>query len=250
MHTLNSGISSPSSLPPSPAWLQSGLAAAVLGQPRPSLCCTQSARHALHHGKKASSGKTHFQMRKAAMLTPMAAGSSTTAMHTCRGFINPKTCTRHARVVQVLTQTHATALNVDQARREECCLPEWQHDVMAWPLGQPFEHAGDLLAALCLLMVSLKPLPAVCNACLSLLPESLSCMLQVLEGVLRLRPNSRLSASATAHGNLRIYLVCCVWRRYCLQMAINIMHPKRSTHCHRWCPLAQALLNGRWRLGT
>ena len=198
------------------------------------------------------------------MLTPMAAGSSTTAMHTCRGFTRPKTCTRHARGVQLLTQTHATALNVDQARREECCLPEWQHDVMAWPLGQPFEHAGDLLAAFCLLIVSLKPLPAVCNACLSLLPESLSCMLQVLEGVLRLRPNSRLSASATAHGNLRIYLVCCVWRpmlrawhviktgsdRYCLQMAINIMHPKRSTHCYRWCPLAQALLNGRGRLGT
>jgi hypothetical protein len=71
---------------------------------------------------------------------------------------------------------------------------------MAWPLGKPFEHAYDLLAALCLLVASLKSLHVFCDICLSLLPKSVSCMLQVLEGVLRLSPNSRFCVTATVHG--------------------------------------------------
>ena len=167
------------------------------------------------------------------MLTSMAAGSSTSAMQHAGDLTIHKGAAGRQGIVQMLTQTHATVVNVDQARREECCLPQWQHDVMAWPLGQPFEHADDLLAALCLLIVGLHPLPAVCDACLSLLPQGLSCMLQVLKGMLRLRPNSCLSTSATVHG---IYYLILNAKRFTSpsQPSVLRMHVIKtgSDHCY------------------
>lgn len=81
----------------------------------------------------------------------------------------------------MLTQSHVTAIDICKARGQEGCLAQRQHDVMAWALWQPFQHAYDLLAVLCFLDAILHPLLAVGDAGLGLLPYSLSCMLQTVE---------------------------------------------------------------------